>query len=63
MIKIFTSSNLKFNAKKSGIMPIRNFDLNISEKILHKIPIIKSYKFLGVEINHNGSILSHLLKI
>lgn len=56
MIQTFTSCNLQFNALKSGIMNIKNFDLNINDEHLLKMPIIKSYKFLGVEIDSSGSI-------
>ncbi len=54
--------NLKINSKKSGIFCNRNHKQldNILQTNLLNIPILKTYNYLGINIDNFGTINPHL---
>ena len=59
------SFNLLINVKKSGIFCIKGHKLLEQTKSneLKDIPIVTSYRYLGIDINNYGSIESYIVRI
>ena len=57
--------NLIMNSKKSALVPIKNHCKleAIDKRMLLEIPIEEEYNYLGILINHSGSIAPALNKI
>lgn len=52
--------NLKINPKKSGIMYLHRDKEEINVKSLAEIPIVWSYKYLGITFSNKGDIDDYL---
>ena len=50
--------NLVINKKKSGIFFIGQGE--IEQKHIHEIPVLDSYRYLGVQLARNGKIFFHV---
>ena len=62
LLRISTKYSLQVNKKKSAIFLIKGHD-KIAESEIEGIPIQKTYNYLGVTIDHNGSLDTQLDKI
>ena len=54
--------DLTINAKKSALMMIKNHK-KLEILPIRGIPVVTSYCYLGVDIDHSGSMTQHLNKI
>jgi len=55
--------DLRINPKKCSIFAVRGHNKIVDEADLRGIPVATEYCYLGVMINHNGSIEPQLDKI
>ncbi len=61
--EIFTEYELRISPKKCAIFAIRNNGKTDEEMKLRGIPVTNEYCYLGVMIDHSGSIEPQLDKI
>ena len=57
LFKVSKCFNLLINPNKCGIMNVKQHKKLISDSSLHNLPIVNEYRYLGVLIDHNGSVL------